>query len=449
MAKQLGMDVILTDHHNIPDEFPPADVILNPKLLDEGHRARNISGCGMAYFLCLALLESKGLQEKASDFLDLLALSLIADVVSLNGENRYLLKKALPVLFNTKRTGLKELLNIAEKNGRLESEEAIAFQIAPRINAAGRMETARIPVELMLCKDADRAREMAEKIDLLNIERKRVQQLIIDKAVEMVETKKKNKTILVLFNEFWHHGIIGIAAGRICEHYRKPTILLSLKEDGNTVVGSARSIEEINIYELIKSCSRKLLKFGGHSQAAGLSLKKDDLDDFTREIETAAENKYYIKDQISVDVDMELKIERVTDELYARIESAGPYGEGFEAPQFYTREIRVVSDRKTEKPPHNGIGGSKPKQNIGSKMVRSRGVFRRQNFDVTYKIGRNNYRGNTSIQLTLDYMIETLGEPKILFAGSIKDERSIDSEGILKSILGHSCSMKDLSQLAI
>ena len=348
VAKQLGMDVILTDHHNIPDEFPPADVILNPKLLDEGHRARNISGCGMAYFLCLALLESKGLQEKASDFLDLLALSLIADVVSLNGENRYLLKKALPVLFNTKRTGLKELLNIAEKNGRLESEEAIAFQIAPRINAAGRMETARIPVELMLCKDADRAREMAEKIDLLNIERKRVQQLIIDKAVEMVETKKKNKTILVLFNEFWHHGIIGIAAGRICELYRKPTILLSLKEDGNTVVGSARSIEEINIYELIKSCSRKLLKFGGHSQAAGLSLKKDDLDDFTREIETAAENKYYIKDQISVDVDMELKIERVTDELYARIESAGPYGEGFEAPQFYTREIRVVSDRKTE-----------------------------------------------------------------------------------------------------
>ncbi|HOQ36737.1 MAG TPA: single-stranded-DNA-specific exonuclease RecJ [Acetivibrio sp.] len=433
LAKQLGMDVILTDHHTIPDELPPADVILNPKLLGEGHRARNISGCGMAYFLCLALLESKGLKDRASDFLDLLALSLIADVVSLNGENRYLLKKALPVLFNTKRIGLKKLLDLAEKNGKLESEEDIAFQIAPRINAAGRMETARLPVELLLCKDPDRAQEMAEKIDLLNMERKRVQQSIVDEAVEMVETRKKNKTILVLFSEHWHHGIIGIAAGRICELYRKPAILLSMKEDGTTVVGSARSIEEIDIYELIKGCSGRLLKFGGHSQAAGLSIKREDLSDFTAEIETAAENRYYIKDQIIVDVDMELEIEKVNDELFKRIESAGPYGEGFEAPLFYTRGIRVVSDRKTEKNHHIMVLEDQSQNRV--KAVKWFGADKSLEgkcFDVTYKICRNNYGKDQSIQLNLGYMIEASGEPKILFAGSITDERRVRAESILK-----------------
>ncbi|NLD50317.1 MAG: single-stranded-DNA-specific exonuclease RecJ, partial [Clostridiaceae bacterium] len=283
-AKELGISVILTDHHTIPAQLPKADVILNPKLLEDGHRARNISGCGMAYFLCLALLKSRGMEERAEEGLDLLALSLIADVVSLNGENRYLLKKALPRLFNTKRVGLKKLFDIAGKNGELSTEEDVAFQIAPRINAAGRMESARLPVELLLCKNPDDARRMAEKIDFLNMERKSVQQRIIDEAIQMVETRKKNKTVLVLFGEFWHHGIIGIAAGRICELYKKPAILLSMKEDGCTVVGSARSVEEINIYELIVKCSKRLIKFGGHSQAAGLSLKKEDMEAFTREL---------------------------------------------------------------------------------------------------------------------------------------------------------------------
>jgi single-stranded-DNA-specific exonuclease len=202
-AKELGMDVILTDHHNIPDELPKADVILNPKLLEPGHKARNISGCGMAYFLCLALLSHNGMEGRAKEFLDMLALSLIADVVSLNGENRYLLRQALPELFNTGRLGLKKLIKLAESHSKMESEEDVAFQIAPRINAAGRMESARLPVELFLCEDEESAISMAAKIDYLNMERKRVQQQIIDEAVQMVETRKKNKTILVLFGEFW------------------------------------------------------------------------------------------------------------------------------------------------------------------------------------------------------------------------------------------------------
>lgn len=424
LAKELKMDVILTDHHSIPDETPDAYVILNPKLLEEGHRARNISGCAMAYFLCLAVLKEKGEEYIGDGFLDLLALSLIADVVSLNGENRYLLKKSLPALINTKRAGLSELLKIAGKNGSIDNEEDIAFQIAPRINAAGRMDTAKLPVELLLCKEQDLAREMAEKIDVLNSERKRIQQKIIDEAIEMVETQKKNKTVLVLYGEFWHHGIIGIAAGRICQLYKKPAILLSIKDDGSTVVGSARSIEEINIYELIKECSGKLLKFGGHSQAAGLSLKKENLEDFVREIETAAEKRYFIKDTIIANVDMELSFNEISDDFITRIQSAGPYGEGFRFPEFYSSNIRVVSDRKTEKNHHIMVLEDENKIRIPAvKWFGDEESLEGKVFDITYKVGTNTYRGNNSIQLTIGHMVENLSVKKILFEGNIIDER--------------------------
>lgn len=426
-AKELKMDVILTDHHNIPSELPKADVILNPKLLLEGHKARNMSGCAMAYFLCLALLKSKRLEEKSEGYLDMLALSLIADVVSLNGENRYLLKKAIPRLFDTKREGLVKLLEIASKTSELSTEEDIAFQIAPRINAAGRMESARLPVELMLCKEPYNAGEMAQKIDYLNTERKRVQQEIIDQAIEQVETRKKNKTVLVLYSDFWHHGIIGIAAGRVCEVYRKPAILLSLKEDGKTVVGSARSVEEINIYELIKECSGKLLKFGGHSQAAGLSLMKEDLQDFVSEIELLAEKKHFISDAVSVDIDLELEIDSITMELYERLLTAGPYGEGFEAPLFVSYGLKVLSDRKTEKNHHIMVLEGKNNTRISAvKWFGEDKSLQGKVFDVTYKISKNTYKGNSSIQLTLVHMVEGAGETQKVFRGDIIDQRGVE-----------------------
>ncbi|PNT92686.1 single-stranded-DNA-specific exonuclease RecJ [Clostridium thermosuccinogenes] len=432
-AKDLGMDVVITDHHNLPDVLPEADVILNPKLLGEGHKARNLSGCGMAYFLALALLEHYGESEKAEAFLDLLAMSLIADVVSLNGENRYLLKKALPKLFGSKRTGLKALLEIAEKDSKLQSEEDVAFQLAPRLNAAGRMESARLPVELLLCSDAQKAMEMALKIDHLNRERKRIQQEMVDEAIEQVENRKKNKSILVLFSEFWHHGIIGIAAGKVCETYRKPAILFSLKEDGTTVTGSARSTEEVNIYELIKACSSKLLKFGGHSQAAGLSLKREDLEEFTREIEELAEREYFIKDEIKVNADMELTLDNIDEELYGRILKAGPYGEGFEAPCFITRGATVASDRKTAKRHHimvlaDGHGNRLPAVKWFGEDEDLSGKL----FDIVYKIGRNTYRGNDEIQLTISHLLPVEGTPEAVFEGEFIDGRGMDIKTLLK-----------------
>ncbi|MCX7747544.1 MAG: single-stranded-DNA-specific exonuclease RecJ [Clostridia bacterium] len=424
LAKSLGMDVIITDHHNIPDELPPADAILNPKLLEEGHKARNLSGCGMVFFLCISLLRHFNKENGEEAFLDLLALSLVADVVSLNGENRYLLKKGLPCLFGTKRIGLKELFSIIEGSGKLDNEEDIAFQIAPRINAAGRMESARIPVELLLSEDPVYAKELALKIDILNSERKRVQQQVIDEATEMVHNEKINKTVLVLYNSFWHHGVLGIAAGKISELFRKPSILLSLKEDGFTVVGSARSVDDIDLFDLIKKCGKKLKKFGGHKMAAGLSLNKEDLEAFTKEIEQAAEELFFIKETICVDADQEMDVSCIDDGFYRRICKAGPYGEGFRQPVFFTRGITVVSDRKTEKNHHiMVIEGDGEARITAVKWFGGDVDLQGKVFDITYSIGKNSYKNSQEIRLTVDRIIEADGKPKEAFLGKFIDER--------------------------
>ncbi|MDP4180761.1 MAG: single-stranded-DNA-specific exonuclease RecJ [Bacillota bacterium] len=436
IAKELGMKVIVTDHHTIPDSLPPADSILNPKLLPEGHKARNLSGCAMAYFLCSALLESYGMSEKSSLFMDIVSLSLIADVVSLNGENRYLLKNGLPLLFNTERVGLKSLFKIIEKNSKLQNEEDVAFQIAPRINAAGRMDTARLPVELLLSKDYHDSDELAQKINFLNEDRKRVQEEIIKEAQELVVNFKIRKTILVLYGKFWHHGIIGIAAGKICETFRKPAILMSLKEDGETVVGSARSTDDINIYQLLKASSSKLIKFGGHSKAAGLSLKVEDIKAFTEEIEEKAEMLYYIDDSLETSVDAELSFDDIDDEFYERLKKAGPYGEGFEAPFFLTRNVSILSDRITQKNHHIMVVADI--ENVRFSAVKWSGgsdSFKNKVYDLIYKVGRNSYRDNTELQLTVEYMIETDGSLKKAFEGVIEDARdkkAIDLEDIYK-----------------
>lgn len=434
LAKELGMDVIVTDHHNLPDELPEADVVLNPKLLPEGHKARDISGCGMAYFLCCSLLEKTGRDSEKRRLLDLLAMSLVADVVSLDGENRYLLRKAMPVLFNTERTGLRELFQVVEKDCRLNSEEDIAFQLAPRINAAGRMDSARLPVELLLTEDPAKAKEMSLRIDFLNRERKKIQQEILEEAVAQVEQKKKNRMILVLFGEHWHHGIIGITAGKISETYRKPVILLSMKEDGVTAVGSARSVDDINIYELIKGCSGKLLKFGGHSMAAGLSLKREDVEGFSQDIEMLAEKKYFIKEHKTVDVDLELEFDGANEELYRRLLAAGPYGEGFGPPSFLSRGVTVLSDRKTDRNHHIMVLSGKQDERIQAVQWFGEDTgYNGKTFDIVYRLGWNTYRGASTLQVGIEHLVAAGLSSKKAFIGKIEDMRGVPAEQVLLS----------------
>jgi len=341
-AKELGMTVVLTDHHNIGETIPEADFVINPKLLEEGHPIRSVSGCGVAYFLIKALGEL--LNDDISDsFLDLVALSIISDVIPLHDESRYLFVKGFEKLLNPERVGMKALLS--NLSGPIKSAEDIGFYVAPQINAVGRMDNAKIAVELFLTEDEGKATEIAETIRQFNVDRKNIQAEIYEQAKKQVEEEKKNKKILILYGENWHHGIIGIVAGKICEEYHKPCIVLSLKEDGSCIVGSARSIEGLNIYDILAQFKERLVKFGGHAEAAGLSLEPEMLSKFTEDLEQYADIYFELDSEKEVVVDLELKFSDVKEDLLRALDLGEPYGSEFPGPLFVTQNARIATER--------------------------------------------------------------------------------------------------------
>lgn len=341
-AKELGMKVVLTDHHTIGESIPEADFVINPKLLEEGHPIRMVSGCGVAYFLIKAL--GTLLNDDISDnFFDLVALSIISDVIPLHDESRYLFVKGFPKLMNGERVGMNALLG--NLSSPIKSADDIGFYVAPQINAVGRMDNAKLAVELFLTEEEEKAKEIADTIREFNVDRKNIQAEIYEQAKKQVEEEKKNKKILILYGENWHHGIIGIVAGKICEEYHKPCIVLSLKEDGDLIVGSARSIEGINIYQLLSKFQEDLVKFGGHSEAAGLSLESNMLSKFTEDLEQYADIYFEIDTEKEVTVDMELKFSDVREDLLKALESGEPYGAEFPGPAFVTQNAKIVSEK--------------------------------------------------------------------------------------------------------
>lgn len=340
-AKEFGIKVIVTDHHTPPEELPPADVLLNPKFLEKTHRAYNISGCAMAWFMASAFMEKMGDGNEADRLLDMSGISVIADVVPLVGENRYIYNRGKERLLLGERPGLRAMMETGKFS--FEGEEDIGFQIAPRINASGRLESARKAVDLMLEKDVEKARDMSEEIEDMNKRRKKIQEDIVFEAVREVE-EGQTRNVNVLYGSAWHHGVMGIAAGKICEMYNKPAILLSLKEDDVTVTGSARSTENVNIYELLKVSSKYLDRFGGHSQAAGLSLKKDNIAMFMKDIEKNS-TEFTGEYEETITADAEIKIEDVTEEFVLGLRKLAPFGNGFEKPKFLIRDVKVKEDK--------------------------------------------------------------------------------------------------------
>lgn len=339
-AKELGMKVVLTDHHSIGAKIPDADVVINYKLLPDGHPVRDISGCATAYFLVKALFKYLN-REMEDDYLDLVALSIISDVIPLKNESRYLFQKGYEEIKDAKRIGLKvlkDVINIEEI-----SVEDIGFQITPRLNAVGRMDTAKTAVELFLADNEDAAMSLAIEIDRFNTDRKNIQSEIYSQAKEILESKKKNKKIFILYGESWHHGVIGIVAGKICEEYGKPCIILTSSGNGE-IVGSARSTEHLNMYETLTKFSEYLFKFGGHAQAAGLSLTAENLDKFTEAIENYADIYLAEEYEDTEVVDYCLPFDMINEEMLEALKIGEPYGEGFMPPKFVTPKVNILRE---------------------------------------------------------------------------------------------------------
>ncbi len=341
LLAEAGIDVIVCDHHE-PDELPPACAILNPKVPGDGYPFRELCGCGVALKFVQAFSESSGKSfGEWSGYLDLVALATAADMVPLEQENRVYVHEGLRIMRNGARAGIEEMLSIAGLRPSSLGVSQIAFGIAPRINAAGRMQTARTAVEWLLAGSRDDARAHAAELDRLNAERKELDAGIFRSADAMVESYFASYcSSLVLFSEEWHLGVLGIVASRLQEKYYLPTVVMG-SSDG-LVKGSVRSVSGLNVFDVLQECGRFLEEFGGHEAAAGVALKPENIPGFRREFDRICSERLSIDDRRKeLPIDSRLSLREVTGKFLNVLGQFGPFGLGNSEPLFLSGGLRL------------------------------------------------------------------------------------------------------------
>lgn len=334
LAQSLGVAVLVTDHHTPPLQLPPAPV-LNFKLLPPEHPSRDLPGVGTAYVLARALLKNQGLP--AEDLLDLVALGIIADVVPLLGHGRQLYARGLPLLQRGERPGLAALFAAAGLTPELVDEEMLSFQIAPRLNAAGRLASGKLGVELLLSQDEARAQDLARELNVLNLRRKELGAAILAALAD-------KEGPVVAWDPGWHQGVIGIAAGQLAARNLAPALLMTEGRDGQ-IVGSARSPAGVNIYSILSRCREHLLRFGGHPAAAGFSLERAKLEAFCQGVGRALAEALAGWRPPELAVDLVLDPGDVNMALAQELAALAPCGEGNPPPLLYCPGLTVKSKR--------------------------------------------------------------------------------------------------------
>lgn len=354
LANELGMDVIITDHHEAPSVLPAAYAILNPKVKGSGYPFRDLAGVGVAFKLVQALVQKLGhgsdLNEvgihSEIELLDLVALGTIADVVPLTGENRVLVHYGLKQMEQTLHPGLQALVEECGLKGQTLSAGQVAFMLAPRINAAGRMDSARVGLELLLTQDAERAASLARQLSRENALRQETERQILAEAISRIESAPLPR-VIVLSAPDWHHGVIGIVASRLVERYYRPVFLMA--EDGEESKGSARGIPGYHVLEHLNTQATLLTKFGGHRQAAGFSLPTRQIDALRQGLNEQAESLAEdIFDEV-LRLDGLIDLVEVSPELQQELEQLAPFGFGNAGPVLGAREVAVSSVAKVGK----------------------------------------------------------------------------------------------------
>lgn len=403
-ANEKEVDFIICDHHNPADKIPNAIAILNPKQSDCNYPYKELSGCGVGFKLIQAYSQKNNIDfSEISEYLDLLTVSIGADIVPMTGENRVFSYFGLKQINTQPRAGLKALMDIANKIKELSISDVV-FGIAPRINAAGRIEHAKKAVEILVEQDLDRAKKLVSFIEENNVTRRNLDQNITKEALEMIDENKKST---VVFSKNWHKGVVGIVASRVIESHYKPTIVLTEKD--GILTGSARSVHDFDLYEAISKCAHLCEKFGGHKYAAGLSIKKENLSEFIIAFEKAV-SESITEDQLSpkIDVDMEIDIDAVDDKLFRVIKQFSPFGPQNLSPIFVSRNVvdngygkRIGADKshlrintKTASGSLAGIGFS-----MGDAFEKIKDY---NEFDICYSINENEWNGRKNLQLMLN-----------------------------------------------
>ncbi len=340
MAISLGMDVIITDHHEPPEKLPPAISILNPKRTDSTYPFRDLAGVGVAYKLVQALIHDSRLE----DLLDLVAIGTIADSVPLTGENRILVTYGLKELNSMAcRSGIKAIKEVAGIGNRELRSGMLSYTIIPRINAVGRLGDANEVVELFLTQDEERAKSIADFLEEQNRLRQKIEGEVYKSALAMIENNDIEKAI-VLSSPGWHLGVIGIVASRLVEEFYRPTFLFSIMD--SMAKGSARSIPPFHIYKGIAECKELLLGFGGHSQAAGLKLLTENIPAFRRQINFIIERDLGTDDMSPIlEIDAEVELFEVNFNLVKELNMLEPFGNSNEEPLLGAKGIEVIDPR--------------------------------------------------------------------------------------------------------
>lgn len=344
-ARDNGLDVIITDHH-LPDEdegAPPAFAVLNPNQAGCEYPDKHLAGVGVAFKLVHALFREYGREAQVAAFMKVVAIGTVADVAKLVGENRTIVAIGLKDLARSANPGLKALIDVAGcGDGKGMTAYDLGFRLGPRINAAGRMDAASAVVELFDTRDSVEARRLAEHLDARNEERKTVQQQIIDLALAELGDSTEAR-VAVIQGSGWHRGVIGIAASKIAERINRPCVVLSI--DGDVAHGSGRSIEAYHLLNGLTACADLFEKFGGHSHAAGITIRPERIAEFRRRLNEHAASCLTEEDlEHSVTIDMELPAEQVTFQLVRELQALEPFGAGNRRPVFVTRNLRCLSE---------------------------------------------------------------------------------------------------------
>jgi single-stranded-DNA-specific exonuclease len=356
-AQNNGLDVIITDHH-LPDESegaPPAYAVLNPNQLGCSYPDKNLAGVGVAFKLVHALFRERGRASQVDSFLKIVAIGTVADVAKLVGENRAIVALGLKDLARASNPGLRALIEVAGcGDGTGMTAYDLGFRLGPRINAAGRMDAARAVVELFDTRDRGEARRLAEHLDARNEERKIVQQRIVDLAIAELGEGTSGKAIshvAVIAGEGWHRGVIGIAASKIAERINRPCVVLSI--EGEVAHGSARSIQAYHLLNGLTACSDLFDKFGGHSHAAGITIRPDRIQELRTRLNDHAATCLTAEDlEPCMNIDMELPPESITYQLANELRALEPFGAGNPRPVFCSRNLRSLSEPRPMKERH-------------------------------------------------------------------------------------------------
>jgi len=409
-ANSLGIDVVVTDHHNIPTELPAAYAIVNPKMIKEPHPSKNLSGAGVAFKFAWALLRLlKNKDNKfLTDLLDLVALGTIADVVPLLEENRILASAGLNIMNKKERLGLKHLVEAASVSGEI-SIHHVNFSLAPRINAAGRLEHASISLKLLSSSDHEEAQKIAEQLNLINRERQKIGTKIQKEVFKIIEAEQLFKNnIIVLKGADWHPGVIGIVASKITDTYFRPAVLIG--EKGAVGRGSARSIKGVNVFEILSECQDIYRSFGGHKGAAGFEIEIKDYDNFYKRILEKADQAIAKESLVPhLYIDTELSPKSLTLKSAQEINLLSPFGEENRAPFFITQNIpldnfKLVGANKTHlKATFGGLDV------IGFNLGHlANSLSLSKNYDLVYNLESNEWNGFERVQLKLVDMRESL-----------------------------------------